>query len=226
MSDSTATAPPPAELSDLPCGSERTTRGDARRRAILDAACDLFLERGYDGVTMNEVVRRAGGSLATVYRCFGSKEGLFDAMIEEVSAEITAPLLAEELGNRPVADALQRVGERFLERLLAPDALAWHRVCVAEGPKHPGLRAALFRTGPGRIRERLADYLARQSRAGRLEIADPKLAAVQFLALVKASIHLEALCGEPVSVDEGAIRSHVERAVHLFLHGTLATDRP
>jgi AcrR family transcriptional regulator len=196
-----------------------TARGEARRQAILDAAAELFLEHGFEGVSMSEVVQRAGGSLATLYRLFGSKEGLFEAILAEVSNEIVAPLLDEEIDKRPPDEALRRVGESFLSRVLAPDALAWHRLVLADGSKHPELRAALLRIGPGRVRERLSLYLERQARSGRLRVADPKLAASQFLALVKASVHLEMMCGEPVATDPASIRSHVCHAVDLFLHG-------
>ena len=191
----------------------------ARRQAILDAARLLFLERGYDGISMSDVVERAGGSLATVYACFGSKEGLFDAILDELSAEIAAPLLELDIDRRSPREALQRVGESFLTRILRADALAWYRMCVTEGPSHPGLRAALFRAGPGRLRDRLGRYLEAQARAGRLRIEHGPLAAAQFLSLVKAAIHMEAICGEPIASDARSIRAHVSKAVELFLNG-------
>lgn len=213
-----ATPAEPAEAKAEPTAPP-TARGEARRKAILDAAAELFFERGFEGVSMSEVVQHAGGSLATLYRLFGSKEGLFEAILAEVSNEIVAPLLDEEIDRRPPEEALRRVGESFLSRVLRPDALAWHRLVVTEGPKYPALRAALLRIGPGRVRERLSLYLERQARSGRLRIADPKLAASQFLALVKASVHLEVMCGEPVPTDPASVRSHVNNAVELFLHG-------
>lgn len=199
-----------------------TARGEARRRAILATALELFLERGYDSVSVQEVVQRAGGSLATLYRLFGSKEGLFEAILTQVSNEIVAPLLDEEIDRQPPVEALQRLGESFLTRVLAPDALAWHRMVVTEGPKSPALRAAILRIGPGRVRERLAGYLERQARLERLRIDDAKLAASQFLSLVKAAVHLEVLCGEPVPTDPASVETHVRRAVALFLHGCAA----
>ncbi len=211
-------AAPRPLIAEAPGGG--SPRGDARRRAILDAARELFLEHGFDGVAMSEVVNRSGGSLATVYQQFGSKEGLFAAILEELSADIVAPFLDESLESRPLEETLSWIGESFLERILRPDAIAWHRTCLTEGAKSPALREALFRTGPGCVRERLADYLAGQSRAGRIRIADPMLAAAQFLSLVKAGVHLEAMCGEPVIWNPGELRAHVDSAVEVFLDGT------
>ena len=61
-----------------------TPRGEARRRAFLDAAGKVFLAQGLGNASVNDVVRLAGGSLATLYQQFGSKEGLFLAMFEEL----------------------------------------------------------------------------------------------------------------------------------------------
>jgi AcrR family transcriptional regulator len=185
----------------------------------LDAAGELFLEHGYGGVSMQAIVRRTGGSLATLYRYFGSKEGLFDAILSEIAEEIAAPLLDESLDRRPVDEALQLVGERFLRRLTEPNALAWHRIVVAEGPRQPQLREALLRSGPGRMRKLLAGYLQRQTEFGLLEIIQSELAADHFFSLVKAGVHMAAVCGEPLEIDDALITEHVESAVRVFLHG-------
>jgi AcrR family transcriptional regulator len=202
-----------------------TPRGDARRRAFLEAAGALFLERGYGGVSMQDIVRQTGGSLATMYRCFGSKEGLFEAIVAEIAEDIVAPLLDESLDKLPAAEALQRLGEHFLERMLDPTALGWHRMVVAEGARHPPLREALFRRGPGRVRELLAAYLVRQAAAAHLEIANPVLAAEHFFGLVKAGVHMPAVCGEPITLDPAAVRQHVAAAVSVFLHGYAAPPK-
>lgn len=205
---------------DASCGCSPTTaRGDARRRAFLAAAGELFLEHGYEGVAMADIVRRTGGSLATLYRCFGSKEGLFAAIIAEVAEDIAAPLLDEGIDRLPPQQALQTLGEHFLSRILDPTALAWHRMVTAEGARHPSLREALLRQGPGRVRELLANYLGRQAHAGTLSLEDPVLAAEHFFGLVKAGVHLPAVCGEVVELCADRQRLHVAAAVRVFLRG-------
>ena len=87
---------------------------------MLEAACELFLERGFGGTSMGDVVARSGGSLATLYATFGSKEKLFEAIVEEVSAQLLAPLDAPEFESKPLDEALCRLGEAFLSHLLDP----------------------------------------------------------------------------------------------------------
>ncbi len=186
---------------------------------MLDAAAEVFMEHGFEGASVADVVRRSGGSLATLYAQFGSKEGLFEAILQEVSAQILAPLDAPEFESRPLAEALCLFGERFLGLVLCPDALRWQRLCVVEGPKHPELRQALLRTGPGRVQERLAAYLASQAEAGRLAIDDPVTAAQHYFSLIKSEYHLAAVCGEPMERSAAEVALQVERAVNVFLHG-------
>ena len=62
-------------------------RGTARRDAMLTAALAVFLEHGYEGASIEEVMRRVGGSKASLYRYFGSKEGLFGDIIEAGCSE-------------------------------------------------------------------------------------------------------------------------------------------
>ena len=56
-------------------------RRERRRQAIIDAARDLFVERGYDAVSLSEIVKRSGGSLATLYALFDGKAGLLGAIV-------------------------------------------------------------------------------------------------------------------------------------------------
>lgn len=189
---------------------------------MLEAACELFLERGFGGTSMGDVVARSGGSLATLYATFGSKEKLFEAIVEEVSAQLLAPLDAPEFESKPLDEALCRLGEAFLSHLLDPQTLRWQRMCAAEGPKFPELRAALLHSGQERVRGRLAAYLATQAEAGRLALDDPHAAAVHFLALVKSEVGFAAVCGEPIDLAPEAVPGKVQSAVDVFLYGYAA----
>ena len=195
------------------------SRGEARRQAILRAAFDLFLERGYGGVTMGDIVGRAGGSLSTLYEQFGSKERLFEAILVDFASDLTAPLDDEALGEEAVEKVLTRLAERFLLKILEPRALAWFRMATAEAVKFPELRASFLRAGKGTLRGKLAAYLAAQTRAGRLRTADAELAATQFLELVKAPLHMRALLGDLESVPRGAVSRQARAAVRAFLYG-------
>jgi AcrR family transcriptional regulator len=189
---------------------------------MIEAAAELFLERGFEGTSVSDVVKRSGGSLSTLYAWFGSKEGLFEAIVGEVSASLLEMLDAPDFEARPLAEALQALGERVLQMMLSPNSVRWYRMGIAEGHKFPELRAALLRTGPQRINERLASFLAIQAAAGRLEMEDPAIAAVHFFALIKSETHLAAVCGEPMEISPDDVALQVGRAVQVFLCGYAA----
>ncbi|MBF7682497.1 TetR/AcrR family transcriptional regulator [Acinetobacter sp. B5B] len=59
-----------------------TKRGMERCIAFLDIATDLFLKKGYDAVSLNDIIQCTGGSKASIYKFFGNKEGLFKAICD------------------------------------------------------------------------------------------------------------------------------------------------
>jgi hypothetical protein len=92
-------------------------------------------------------------------------------------------------------------------------------MCLAEGHQFPALREALLRSGPGRVRDRLADYLSVHARSGRLRLDDPGEAAGHFIALLKSEILLAAVCGDPVDLSTDRVAQQARSAVEVFLYG-------
>jgi len=83
----------------LAVAAPKTRRGETSRAAILEAALDLFQERGYDATTMRAIAERAGASLGSSYHYFPSKEHLvleFYRHTHVLHAAAIAPLLARE----------------------------------------------------------------------------------------------------------------------------------
>src|SRR5262249_18492928 len=79
-----------AAIRKEPADTGSRTRQSAadRRKRILAAARDVFLERGYANASIDAVVERSGGSKATVYQLFGNKEGLLAALVAEGAEEL------------------------------------------------------------------------------------------------------------------------------------------
>ncbi|GGT88698.1 TetR/AcrR family transcriptional regulator [Streptomyces violascens] len=96
--DSTATgsAVPEPSVPDSPAGERRRDAGATRRR-LLDAARDLFAERGYEGATVREIAERAGANQALLFRYFGSKQGLLTEVVAQGGLEQLRATPPEEL---------------------------------------------------------------------------------------------------------------------------------
>lgn len=191
-----------------------------RRAAILKAATEVFLEHGYEGARLEEMVRRSGGSLATVYAQFGDKQGLFAAIIAEICQEIVASL--PELGE-PGVEGLEEVlfafARTYLGMLLTPSSLALYRVVISESVRYPELGQAVFEAGPKKAAERLADYLCWEAERGALVVPEPDFAARQFLEMVKGDLHFRALLGSGPTPAIEEIDACVRTATRLFLDG-------
>jgi AcrR family transcriptional regulator len=192
-------------------------RGVARRQAFLQAARDVFLEHGYEAASVNDVVRMAGGSLATLYAQFGNKEGLFLAFMQDQHDRFVRDMRPpEDVDKLPLEEALQFVGEHFLRRLLAPDCIAFYRVTVSEARKLPEhLRRYITSSGANLVYGELTKQL---TRAG-LSDADANESMGYFIELLRSRHHYQAIADETYTVSDADLKAHVARAVRFLLNG-------
>jgi len=112
---------------------------------------------------------------------------------------------------------LMVLGRRFLELLLSPDALALHRIILAEVTRFPVLGEVFWCAGPERERVQIEAFLKRAIASGSLTLADPRLAAEQFVALIRGDVQLRHLLRLEAKADPRAIEAAVEGAVATFL---------
>jgi TetR/AcrR family transcriptional repressor of cmeABC operon len=178
----------------------------------------MFLEQGYERTNINELVRRTGGSMATLYRYYGGKAGLFTAMMEDVREELLAPLTRLGSAQDPPQVFLTRLGEAFLRLALSAEGVGFFRVLASEAYKFPELQQVVAR-GFGQLTRHLSSYLDAQVANGSLRLSDTRRAAGQFLEMVKGQAQLLAVMGLSPPLAESELRAQVDSAVGLFLHG-------
>lgn len=201
--------------------AEGEGRSERKRRAILDAATEIFLRNGYPGTSMDEIAAQAAVSKQTVYKQFASKEALFVTIItgmtslagDEVQREIA------DLGDKDDVEArLLAYAERQLIVVLTPRLMQLRRLIIAEANRFPELGAALDRGGPGRAVAGLAVAFARWSDRGLLAIGDARIAASQFNWLVMGDpVNRVMMLGDSAIPDRAMLRRHAAEAVRAFL---------
>jgi TetR/AcrR family transcriptional repressor of mexJK operon len=194
-----------------------TTELPPKRRQMLEAAAELFIAHGYEKVSMDAVARAAGVSKATVYAHFTSKDMLFASMVGEACQRSTAlesnfPAVVDD-----IRAALTAIGTRGLTFLLQPHTQAIYRVAVAESSRFPELGRAFMQNGPQRFLDRFSAWLAEQTAAGHLAVTDPRLAADQFAALLRASLFMRVTLGLADRYSEAEIAATVGAAVDTFM---------
>ena len=191
----------------------------ARRRAFLDAATAVFLEKGYGAATLDDVIARSGGSRQTLYSLFGGKQGLFEAIVAETSGKIFAPFHADGLLDRAPDEALMEIGVGFLETVLSPKVVGIYRLVVAESVFMKLLAARFWETGPAQMRKHLSEYFEQQTLRRALDLTDPETAASQFLGLLLGNLQMQCLLGVRETPGPREIELTVQAAVARFLDG-------
>jgi AcrR family transcriptional regulator len=153
----------------------------ATRRALLDAAQELFAERGFDGATTRDIGERAGVDISAIARYFDSKEGLFLAVIARSAPERASELDPERLAALLLTYCEQR-GQAPVARALAAPAAS------------PAVAELLRSLIGGRLVEPLAREVEGRRGADAAELrAELLVAMVVGIALVRANGALEQL---------------------------------
>lgn len=194
----------------------RRSVGDRRREAIIAAAYTLFTERGYESVSIDDIIRIAGGSKATLYKFYGNKEGVLRAVVESLAEAMLREFKVEFPSRGTARETLLRIGTVLADLALSDKAINQHRHAVAHGRAFPEVARLWFESGPSRTMAGIAAVLKRETEAGRLRVADPLRAAWHFSGMIIFQENMRRLVGLP-PVRKAELRKHVEAAVDLFL---------
>jgi len=176
------------------------TRSARKRRAIVEAATSLFLDRGYDGTSMDEVAARAAVSKQTVYKQFADKEHLFAAVVLGVSgtADAFIDTVSQQLATpKDLEKALTQLARLYLDTVMQPRVLQLRRLLIGQANRFPELGRAYYERVPQRTIAAIAGHFEQLAAKGMLRVADPLLAAQHYAFLVLSIPMDEALvCGD------------------------------
>lgn len=207
------TAPPPRRS-----GGRPTAKAAAKlETAILDVATAAFLTQGYAATTIEAIARTGGIGKRTLYARWSGKPALFRAVVERLMARWLSTA-DDWIEDENLETALNKAAERILTVALTPEAVALHRLLIAESARFPELPLMMHQAGADAGTVRIATLLDRAVARGDLPVRDTTLAAEQFLHLVLAGPQRRALgLGRPL--DDPQIQAWGQAAVALFLSG-------
>jgi len=198
--------------------SRREIRRLDRRESIMDVAAQSFLERGYAGTTMSAIAAALGGSKGTLWSHFSSKEELFAAVIDRATAAYRARL-SEILAapRNDLAATLKMFCTSIVEKVTSAEAIALHRLVVAEAGRVPEMGPIFYERGPRMTHRMLADFLTQEMEGGRLRTDDPMRAARMLASLCVYGTQQQLLWGVIDHVSDADKAGEVDRAVDLFM---------
>ncbi len=187
----------------------------AKRAAIVETAAHHFFHHGYAATAIEQVASDAGVSKVTIYNQFGDKRALFAAAVECECEKMRDYFSLEAAPTGSIGERLTTIGRAVVAFLARPEMISFDRRISAETEHEPTIGVAFLAAGPWRMKHTFADYLRHEVAAGELAIADPLLAAEQFVALCKGMGDLERRFGAEVT-DE-LVEKRIAGAVEVFL---------
>jgi AcrR family transcriptional regulator len=141
--DTQATAASKPAASSSP--SNRAERAAERRAAIVDAAFDEFVARGFAATRIDDIAKRAGVAKGTIYLHFKDKESMFEELVRTAIVPLVARLAAPPSPGSTVRDAVERMAETFIREVASTRRGDIIRLIVSEGPRFPAIADFYYR---------------------------------------------------------------------------------
>ncbi|MFZ5748750.1 MAG: TetR/AcrR family transcriptional regulator [Pseudomonadota bacterium] len=182
----------------------------------MEAAAALFVEQGYERTSMSAISERVGGSKATLYGYFDSKEALLRAVLAYSVQEEAEALLAEFPDNEALRTGLIRLGEHYLFDRLAPLPITNTRILSTQ-PEEAGLGALFYAETLDPAWHSFAKRIEALMDKGRLRRADPWVAAMHWKGLNEGELLEKRLLGAITEIDPVKVRRVATDAADAFL---------
>jgi AcrR family transcriptional regulator len=208
----------------------RQRRSHESSERILDAAESLIRERGFDSMTIAEVVQRSGSSVGSIYARFSNKIGLLQAVQVRYHARMQNGLFAAFSGGYPREESLEGAVARIVEvlsRLVLSDAELF-RAFVVQAVFDPGVRAQGERVNAQRREKVVETLLAHREQMGH---PDPDVAGRWAYSFIMAALRERVTYGEAAELsgsfsDEAMIAQLTRTATHFLVGGADAASTP
>ena len=194
--------------------------GDVKAR-ILDAAQRVFLKRGYQSASLDEIAETAPASKPTIYAHFDGKEALFEAVVARVISGLTNFNGFEPKG-RTVQDKLTNLGTEIVQRFI-DETIGITRATIAEADRFPALSRHVHEHGRDRAASAVSHILNDATHAlsrGSKGPFGPKRSvstAQIFMDLILLPMMMRALMGEGVKELRSELPNFVRDRVSFFL---------
>ena len=192
------------------------TKSEDRRKTIMDVAAEVFREVGFDGASMAEISARVGGSKATLYSYFKSKEELFVEVMMAAAIEAKKGVNWCEDKQGHISDILHEFGRTYLKFILNPTVLAIKRMLIAEGERS-NIGKLYYERGPRNGWLKIANMLQKAIDRKELAVDDPWTAAMHLRGLLEAGLYEMRLFGAINKVTPKQINETAEKAINVFL---------
>ena len=197
------------------------TRKTTTKQKLLEASLKTISEKGYIGATTREISRQAGVTELTLFRHFGTKERLFEELLNSYTFLPRLKELLPELDGLAYEDALSLIALRFLMTLKERKSMM--KILFSEIHLYPDKIRIIYSSFLDEVRTTLASYFISQQRKGVLRKVPSEIAARAFLGML-----VNYFRNEEIMKDNGMTKKRMEQNVQdfvdIFIHGTINSN--
>lgn len=147
---------------------------------ILDGARQVFLQNGYAGASIDQIINQSGVSKGSIYHHFDSKDVLFNSLIAAEAERIAQVLPSIDPDDPNPCSALQQIGMGMLDTLNNPATISTLRLIIGALGRFPQLGEEFIRKSLGQTVEGIAAYLDVNSASNDIQIVNSRAAAEEF----------------------------------------------
>lgn len=191
--------------------ASRAERAAERRAAIVGAAMEEFIARGFTATRLDDIAKRAGVAKGTIYLHFKDKESMFEELIRTAIVPFVSRMTAPPSFTGSVRDAVETLGRLFIHEVATTRRGDIVRLIVAEGPRFPAIADFYYREVVSRGLAALRGLIELAIERG--EIREPKLAQFPqiMIAPVLIAVLWKSLFERHASLDaEAMLRTHLD----------------
>jgi AcrR family transcriptional regulator len=188
---------------------------------LLDATLKLISEKGYLGSTTREIAQEAGVTELTLFRHFGTKEKLFEALLRNHTFLPRLKELLPELEGLSYGDSLRQIASRFLLSLKERKSMV--KIMYSEGTIYPEKIKKLYNRFADDLRLTLASYFRGLQKKGLLRTVSPEMAAQMFLGMLFSYFRSEEIMREG-GMKKQTMEKNIKEFVDIFMFGTMKNE--
>lgn len=186
---------------------------------MLKVAGKMFIEKGFDAVSMDAVAEAVPVSKRTLYNHFKDKNTLFVSVMQSRCGSIAEALEQSIQEGKDIEITLKNIGKKFLDTVLEPDSVNMYRTIITKSQQFKELGKLFYESGPKRSRTLLATYFTKLSNNGEFEVSNPELSANMFISMLLNRVQMQCLLGQRDVVHEKEKQEIIDYAVKIFLCG-------
>ncbi|WFP63605.1 TetR/AcrR family transcriptional regulator [Mesorhizobium sp. WSM4904] len=207
-----------SDLLDLRKGRPAAGQDPVKRAQIIEGARRVFIDKGFEAASMNDITREAGVSKGTIYVYFANKEELFEALIEEERGTIFKNMYDVLDHADDLRETLVKFGKVLVMKITSAKVIQAQRTVIGASDRIPELGARFYERGPKRGHDKVAAFLNAAVERGLLKIEDVELAAYQLTDLCLAGLFRQCIFSYRTKAPTQAEIDHVVRSgVNVFL---------